>query len=105
MDTLVFGLGHSKLTIKSHNKSTGTYYTTKIMDPHHLCHTREQKHGSKAWILRDLQGFGLGHSKLTIKSQNKSTGTDHNTIITDPHDRGYTREQKHGYKARILTDP
>ena len=75
------------------------------MDPHLLGHTRDQKHDSESWILIDLGRFCLGHPKLTIKSHNKSTGSGHNTVITDPHHLGHTREQKHGSKSRILTDP
>ena len=97
-----FCLGHRKLTIKSHNKSKGSVDNTVIKDPSHLGNTREQKQGSKAWILTDPLGFCLGHPKITIKSQNKTTGTRHKTENTDARPRGHTKEQTHGSKARIL---
>ena len=75
------------------------------MDPRHLDHTRDEKQGSKARILMDPHGFYLGHPKITIKSQNKSTGTDYTTKIIDTRHLDHTREQKQGSKARILMDP
>ena len=85
--------------------STGTDHTTVIMDPRHRGNTRGQKQGSKARILTDPLGFCLGHPKITIKSQNKSTGTDYTTKFMDPRHLDHTRVQKQGTKARILTNP
>ena len=105
MDSQGFCLRHPKITRKSRNKHTGMDYTTENTDPHPRGHHKKQKVESKGRILTDPQGYCLGQPKLTIKSQNKSTGTDHNTVITDPHPHGNTKEQKYGSKTRILMDP
>ena len=92
IDLRPFCVGYPKLNIKSNNNSTDTDHTTIIMDLRHRGNTREQNHDSRARILRDPQGFWLGHPKLTIKSHNKSKGSGHNTVIMDPHHLGHTRE-------------
>ena len=74
------------------------------MDPRHRGHTTDKKYGAKGQILTDPRSCCLGHPKLTINSQNKSTDTEHTTILTDSRNLSNTRDQKHGSKARILMD-
>ena len=69
-DPQSFCLDHHKLTIKSHNKTTGMDYTTENSDPRPRGHTKEQKRGSEAQILTNPQCFCVGQPNVTAKSHN-----------------------------------